>query len=169
MRLRAPIAGLLAGLIIVACSDDSAQRDDDGSISEPGDVSVFDLRIGDCVETGEELEVDVASLRGVPCAQTHTHEVFGVVDLESVASDDDDRFADGAAYPGEGPLEDEAKRVCVDEFASYVGVDYADSSLFFTYLVPSVRSWQEDDDRDVVCLAMRSGEPMQGSVRGSEE
>jgi hypothetical protein len=163
------IAGLVAGLSIVACSDDNASRDDEGKISEPGDVSVFDLRIGDCVETGEEIEIDVATVQGVPCSQSHTHEVFGVVDLEAAADEDDTRFEGGAAYPGEGPLEGEAERVCVDEFASYVGIDYADSSLFFTYLVPSVRSWQEDADRDVICLAMRSGEPMQGSVRGSEE
>jgi hypothetical protein len=169
MRVRGAIAGLVAGLLIVACSDDSATRDESGNISEPGEVSVFELRQGDCVEGGEELVVDVATLEGVPCAQTHSHVVFGIVDLESVARDDVSRFGDGAAYPGEGPLEDEAERVCVNEFASYVGIDYADSELFFTYLVPSVRSWQEDEDREVVCLAMRNGEPMQGSVRGSEE
>jgi hypothetical protein len=169
MRVRALIAGLVAGVVITACSDDSATRDDSGSITEPGEVSVFDLRIGDCVETGEELQVDVAMLEGVPCAQTHTHEVFAIVDLGTEAEDEDTRFVDGAAYPGEGPLEDAAQRVCVDEFASYVDIDYADSSLFFTYLVPSVQSWQEENDRKVVCLAMRGGEPMQGSVRGSEQ
>ena len=48
----------------------------------------------------------------------------------------------------------------------YVGVDYLDSSLFYTYLLPSARSW-DDDDRSVVCFVTSPGEPLQRSVKGS--
>ena len=51
--------------------------------------------------------------------------------------------------------------------STYVGIDYLDSDLFFTYLVPSPRSW-EQDDRQVLCMITTAGEPLRGSVKDSK-
>ena len=45
--------------------------------------------------------------------------------------------------------------------------DYLDSALFYTYLLPSARSW-EDDDRSIICFVTSAGEPLQGSAKGSK-
>ena len=50
-----------------------------------------------------------------------------------------------SAYPGDDVLETFAQGACAQRFAGYVGVDYLDSTLFFTYLLPSARSWEQDE------------------------
>ena len=65
-------------------------------------------------------------------------------------------------------LKDFADGSCAAEFAAYVGVDYRDSSLFFTYLLPSARSWEQGDDRAVTCFITTTGAPLSESVRDSQ-
>ena len=114
----------------------------------------FSLSPPDEVQAGLE-EVDV-----VPCADPHTQEVFELVEVETPEDDDD--------FPGDSELDAFAQAECLDPFTDYVGVDYIDSSLFITYLLPTVQSWNEEGDREVVCIAQTTGEQLQGSVEGSQ-
>ena len=56
-----------------------------------------------------------------------------------------------------------ADGLCVGAFEEYVGVPYLDSPLQFTYLFPSLGSWQELDDRTVVCILV-SSQPVTGPM-----
>jgi hypothetical protein len=136
-------AALLVGL--VACSDD------DG---EP----VIDLgasAVGTCLDFGDEVGADVERLPEVPCEDPHTHEIFAVVDSSN------------ETYPGFEALEAEAQAACFEPFEDYVGISAFDSELFYSWLVPTLTSWEQDDDREIVCVAgENNGAPLVGSVRG---
>jgi hypothetical protein len=73
-----------------------------------------------------------------------------------------------AVYPGPEALASFANGACAQAFQPYVGVSYLDSSLFFTYLLPSARSWESDDDRTVLCFTTTTGKPLVVSVKGSK-
>ncbi|WP_448071462.1 septum formation family protein [Georgenia yuyongxinii] len=141
-----------ASLVLAGC----ALLDQDGT----GPVSVFDAEPGDCFLVPEEITAELTQLTGVGCAEPHDQEAYAVVEYTPAEG------ADG--YPGDAVLKDFADGSCAAEFAPYVGVDYRDSSLFFTYLLPSVRSWEQGDDRSVTCFITTTGEPLVDSVEGSE-
>lgn len=157
------LAALLAGAIVVGgCSgDDGATRGEDGRVTGAGDVEVFALFEGDCVVPPEEVQADVEQVRVVPCEEPHTQEVFALLDYEPAEGESAD------VYPGDDVLADFAEAACLAPFATYVGIDYLDSELFLTYLLPSLRSWDEADDREVVCIAQSDGTPLDTSVEGT--
>jgi hypothetical protein len=144
---------LAAPALLVACSDDKADRED-GSIAKAGTISVFDVAVGDCLNPGEELGVEITDIDAVPCAEPHTHEVFALPEY-----DEDDVF------PGEEKLRNFADARCMDSFSTYTGSEYLESNLYFSYLQPSIRSWNEGDDRRVVCVIVATGDPLTGSAR----
>lgn len=161
MRRAALALPLVALVLSAACSgDDGAERGSDGRIVEAGDVSVYELLTGDCMSPPEEVQAGIEEVTAVPCAEPHTQEVFATIDYELPEDNDD--------FPGDDEIGAFAESACLDPFADYVGVDYIDSSLFLTYLVPTVRSWNEEGDREIVCIAQTTGEELQGSVEGSE-
>lgn len=120
-------------------------------------TSVFDAEPGMCFHALTEVEAQVDDLDEVACTEQHALEAFALV---SYAEDDD-------TFPGADDLSAFADGHCAREFRDYVGVDYLDSSLYFTYLLPSPRSWEEND-REVLCLVTTAGEPLTESVKGSE-
>lgn len=139
--------------LLVACSDDAAGRKD-GAIAKAGKISVFDVAVGDCLNPGEELGVEITDIEAVPCDDEHTHEVFALPEYE-----EDD------VYPGEEKLRNFADAACMDAFTTYTGSEYLESNLYFSYLQPSIRSWNEGDDRRVVCVIVATGDPITGSSR----
>ena len=48
----------------------------------------------------------------------------------------------------------------------YVGIAYEESSLRFSYLFPSFPSWQDGEDRSVVCFVVSTDAPLTTSVKG---
>ena len=142
------LAGALAG-----CSGGGVDRDASGAVTSSGSVSAFELRVGDC--SNPDLGETVRDLGVVPCADSHTHEVFHLAEHPDVP------------YPGSAALEVFAEQQCVGAFGDYVGVELTESSLYFTYLYPSVGTWNDDEDREVVCFVVSREEPLTGSVRGS--
>lgn len=154
-RLAAVVCTLALGAL--ACSDDpTVERDDAGAIVAAGDASVFELSPGDCVVPPAELDTaDVEQLRAVPCTESHTHEVYATA--EYTAAD---------VYPGESELQAFADGACLDAFEDYVGIAYEESSLRFSYLFPSFPSWQDGEDRSVVCFVVSTDAPLTASVRG---
>ncbi len=152
------LASLLAGCLLTVggCSGDD---DDDGAASEA--VPVLDVATGAeasrCLLVDEDLSPEVSELPVVPCSEFHTHEVYAVV-----AYDEQD------VYPGMTALEDFAERECLGAFESFVGVSAFDSSLLFSWLVPSLSGWTDEDDRDVLCvLADGEGRQLTRSMRGA--
>lgn len=152
----------LAATLGAGCGgDDGAERGDDGRVVEAGDVSVFELLQGDCLSPPEEVQAGLEDVTVVPCAEPHTQEIFEIIEYEPAEEGDDD-------FPGDDELDDFAQAACLDPFSDYVDIDYVDSSLFITYLLPTVRSWNEEGDREVVCIAQTTGEQIQGTIEGSQ-
>lgn len=147
------LAALVALPLLGACSffgDDES----DG-------VSVFSIEPEQCFEGPGDVKAQLSELTEVDCSEAHAHEAYAVIEY---------RPAEGEApdvYPGDDALTKFADGACAGAFGDYVGVDYLDSSLFYTFLLPSARSW-DDDDRSVVCFVTTAGEPLQESVQGSK-
>jgi hypothetical protein len=120
-------------------------------------VTVFHLKPGDCVSPPTDIKAEISQVKVVSCLAPHTQEVFALV------PDTKDQ-----TYPGETALQVYATGVCLQQFGSYVGVDYRDSSLFYTYLLPSARGWGKVNDRTITCLVETTGVPLASSVKGSK-
>ena len=124
-------------------------------------VSVFAIRPGMCFEGQTDVKAQLSKLTEIGCDQDHAQESYAVIGYhESDGSTPD-------VYPGDDALTKFAEGACAGAYRTYVGVDYLDSKLFYTYLLPSARSW-EDDDRSVVCFVTSTGQPLQGSAKGSK-
>jgi hypothetical protein len=145
-----PVALVLA-LVLGACS---------GSKGKP----VMDLQPGLqslCLEITDKTGAEISKLPVIACDKPHSHEVY---DVYVVTPQDAD------AYPGNDSLERIAKRECVAAFEPFVGISAFDSSLFFSWMVPSLKSWNDDDDRQVICvLGAHDGHPLTGSMRGTRQ
>jgi hypothetical protein len=122
----------------------TAQRGDDGSLTTAGNVSVTDLRPGDCFIGSDEEEI--SDVDGVPCDEAHEYEVFAVQDR------------DGDTYPTDAEFDAIFESICVPAFDSYVGTAYADSVLWATMITPSESSW-DDGDREYVCALYEPEDP----------
>jgi hypothetical protein len=131
-----------------------------GSSSKPPVVartaSVFHLSVGDCIVPPTKVQAQISTIKVVSCHEVHTQEVFALVKDNA-----------GNNYPGATTLQTFANARCLQHFQPYVGDAYEDSSLFYTYLLPSVRSWTSED-RTVVCVITTTGQPLTTSVRGSK-
>ncbi|MEI5671614.1 MULTISPECIES: septum formation family protein [unclassified Nocardioides] len=148
--LRAGLPLLATTLLLGACSGD----DDE--------ASVFSIKPGECFLAPEDVEAQISDLEEVSCGKPHDHEAYAVVRFASAGEEEP-----SDEFPGDEALTKFADGACAQEFKAYVGVDYLDSTLFYTYLLPSARSWQEDD-RSVICLIAATGEQREDSVKGSK-
>jgi hypothetical protein len=144
---------VLALTLVVSCSGDKLKRDESGNVIKRGNSSIFDLKVGDC--TKEELKAEATNIDLVPCSEPHTHEAYFSVDYV------------GDAYPGSAALEVFAEQKCVGAFADYVGVELAQSNFYFTYLYPSVTTWQSKNDRQIMCFVVSRDEVLMASVKGT--
>jgi hypothetical protein len=135
----------------------TAQRGDDGSLNTAGNVTVFDLRVGDCfnaAEFSDNEQAEVSDVDGVPCSEPHTFEVFAVADY------------DGAEYPAtDAQFETAFGELCVPPFEDYVGVPYVDSELYASAITPTEQGWN-DGDREFIChLHTENADMLTGSQR----
>jgi hypothetical protein len=137
------------GAFLVAVND--AQRSPSGAVTGAGDVSVFQLRIGDCitsVPTGETFTVEVT-----PCSNPHVGEIFEV------------GYLPAGPWPGADEVDRLAEGLCIKAFQPYVAASIDDSPYAVSFLQPLESSWSED--RGVVCIAHDPSEkPLVGSIRG---
>lgn len=148
----------LVALVAVGCGggDAGAERDEAERIVSAGELSSLALRAGDCFVPPDDPGTEVAEVEGVPCDEGHRHEVMALVPYD-----------ESELRPDDADLGTFADRACLAQFEPYVGADYLESSLFFTYLLPSIRSWNEVDDRVVVCVARSPEQELTTSVAGT--
>ncbi len=136
----------------------TAQRGDDGGLSTAGNVTVDELRVGDCFSAAEfsEENVEIGDVDGMPCNEPHTFEVFAVADYN------------GSAYPGtQAAFELAFAEVCIPPFENYVGVPYADSVLYANALYPTEDGWNSGDHEFICHLHEEDGRPLSESQRGA--
>ena len=148
-RKLAQLSGLLVllpALLLAGCSGENI-RDADGTVVRAGSWSVFDLRPGDCITTGAGQGSDMVPL--VPCDKPHNQEVFAVI-----ASTD-------TSYPGGGALAALGDEQCLSGLGG-LGSQVPEG-MPFSYLLPSETTWQENNDRAIVCVLIFPGGQALGS------
>lgn len=144
---------------------ESVQEAADGGSSESGEtgsdgevIESSDLGLGDCFDDPTALEApsDEAFVSGelvlLACDQPHAFEVYHI---SAIA---------GAEYPGEDAVLVEVDQVCLDAFADFVGLPYAESVIEVIYYYPTQSTWTGRDDRSIICAAS-DGESTTGSLR----
>jgi hypothetical protein len=137
-------ASALVLTVVAGCSDDD----------EPDVIGLGNDVVGTCLDFGDEIEDEITTLPEVACEDPHTHEIFAV------------EQTDAETYPGLEALEADAQALCLGQFEDYVGVNPFDSELFVSWLVPTLTSWDRDDDREIICvIGEDNGAPLVGSVR----
>ena len=148
----------LVALALAGCSDDDEVDPTEPAAQEVLEVSI-DQQAGTCMQVDDELPAEVEELPVIGCDQPHTHEIYATV----IGG------ADGDVYPGLSALETTAQTECLTQFETFVGISAFDSTLSFTWLVPTLDGWNEQDDRELLCvLADAEGAPLTGTMRASE-
>jgi hypothetical protein len=155
----AVVSAVVALTLLAACSSSN------GTSKE----SVFSVAAGQCFRTPSTVKAELSDLTKVQCTKPHTEEAYAVIDYKpSTAAIESGAPTSTSAYPGADVLTSFAKGACAQQFSSYVGIDYLDSSLFFTYLLPSARGWEQEDDRSVLCFVTTTGRTLTKSVKGAK-
>ena len=117
---------------------------------------VGETGVGSCLRFDADIGAEVTELPVTECTVTHSHEIYAVV----VSGDD--------VYPGFDALEDTALTECLGAFEGYVGVSPFDSTLLYSWLVPTLDSWNREGDKETVCvIGNGDGAPLLESVRGT--
>ena len=116
--------------------------------------SVMDLEVGDCLDSEALSGDEVSSVETIECSEDHDAEIFG----ELVFDDGD--------YPGTDSVRTDAEAHCRDEFATFVGIDYESSEIYFTAMYPTEQSWDQADDRTALCVLL-APENVTGSLEGA--
>jgi hypothetical protein len=147
-------AAVLSLLLVAAaaCSgdDDDATNVDEQPVLEVATNAAEPV----CMQVDEHLPAEVETLPIVDCADPHTHEIYA-----TVTSPED-------VFPGVDALGDFAQVECLGAFEPFVGTSPFDSALSYTWLVPTLQSWNDEDDREVLCVLMnRDGAPLTGTMR----
>lgn len=142
MRLPIRVAAVTA--LVVAASACSAGN-------------VFELRVGDCFQDeGGDVE-EVSSVEIVDCDEPHDNEVFHTFEMEG-----------GDEFPGMEAVADAFDANCFGErFERFIGQPYETSQVEVVPITPTPRSWEDADDREVVCAVRVPGERVEGSLEGS--
>ena len=153
-KLVLPVIG--AGVIGVGYFT-QVERDESGAIVGAGDVDAFEIRLGDCFnDASSSGSGEISSIDGVPCSEPHDNEVYALVNLTQ------------SSFPGDEAIGTMAFEVCLDKFESFVGKDYESSQLDILPIYPTRDSWNERNDREVVCaLYDLDLKKLAGSMRGS--
>lgn len=140
------VAGSVSGCGLFGGNDDGGEA-----------INVLDIEVGECFRAPTEVQAQIKELTRTDCTALHEQEAYALVAYD--APED--------TFPGDEALTKFAEGSCAAEFGDYVGVNYLDSKLFFTYLVPSPRSWQEGD-RKAACFVISPGTELTASVKGSK-
>jgi len=113
--------------------------------------------IGQCLLFDEAIGDTVQKLPYIDCTEAHTHEIYAVLTYEP-----------DVVYPGFGDLEDEARTYCLEQFEDYVGRSAFDSSLFYSWMVPTLDGWNDKDveDRSTVCVLGAPGSTLSETMKG---
>ena len=144
---------VFVAMAIAGCSSDKESGTKVLELSKSG--------AGTCLAVSDQLGAEVTKLPTVSCDKEHSHEIFGVVAYDK-----------GDVFPGLEALNLFAESACATAFTAYTGASIFDQSmpLTFTWLTPTLGSWNDDDDRDILCvLANKDASPLTRSMKDAFE
>lgn len=105
----------------------------------PSDTGVFDIELGDCILA--DVAAEQSSVPTVPCDQPHASEVYSAF------------LVDDGEYPGIENVDVWAGEGCLARFEPTFRESYDISPYFIEFLYPTEDSWNDQNDREVLCLA----------------
>lgn len=159
MRRLLTVTLLLLSTGLAACSSaPEAARDDSGAVASEGSVDALSVKLGDCFKepiAPPEGINEVAEVVVVPCSSPHQGEVIAGFDLP-----------DGD-YPGDDAVGTAGNERCTSEFATLIGTPFEESALDVSTYQPTESSWEELDDREVLCVVRDPAGPTTGTLKGS--
>jgi len=135
--------------LLVGGGDD---RDDSGEIEEEGEVSVFDLRVNDCLTDLPEGEGEQTSIKATPCDKPHEAQVFTIIDLG------------GGDYPGNEVVSGKARRGCPARLRRLKPA--VEVGLY--NFQPTEESWDSRDDHSISCIAVYE-KPVTGLLKDQKK
>jgi hypothetical protein len=123
-------------------------------IAACGRQSVFSLPVGTCFD--DQSDGEITSVPEVDCAEPHDNEVFALID-----------YTETDVYPGSDAMSEIGTDLCIGQFESYVGLDYASSELAVFSIYPTEESWA-DGDRELICSLYDADlDKLTGSMQGA--
>lgn len=138
------VLGIL-GLILSECS--SADRDESGVITNSGDVSAFEIQVGDCFVdlpgNGEDGNT-FSSIEAIPCNQGHKWQMFSTEQL--TFSD----YSETEAQSQADAMCNQAVQALINGMSD-IKFD-AFQNVQLTYTLPTYKSWTVKGDRAVDCF-----------------
>lgn len=150
--LAAPLAGCLG-------KEPPARDESSGEVIASGQESAFTLKDGDCFNDARDINGQmpdtVTDVPVVPCSEAHDNEVMGHFDLV------------GDSYPSEEEIDLQVVEHCIAIFDDFVGLSYEDSVLDIFPMTPTEGSWNNMNDREVICAVWDPEGLVTGSLRGS--
>ena len=154
MRNRPALAVIIvSAFLTIGCS---AERDASGAIESAGSLDAFTMQVGDCFDDSFLSGGEISDVPGVPCTSPHDNEVYALFDIP------------GTKFPGDNGVEELADAGCYERFENAIGMSYEESVIDYTTMYPSQGSWDERDDREVICVAYHMElEKLEGTVIGS--
>lgn len=160
LRLRrVALTVAVAAVLVGGCRDDGGN---DGTTPE----SVLEVGAtgpGTCLDFPLDQEAEIKKLPVVEnCNDPHSHEIYAVVVYGPEGGGENDVF------PGFDALETFARAACLDDFDGYFGISAFDSELFYSWIVPTLDSWDDKQkDREILCVAgNQNGAPLVGTQAG---
>lgn len=152
---------VLAVCATVAFSAAACDGDDDAA---PGvdEQPVLDVETTTaepvCMQVEENLPPEVERLPIIDCAEPHTHEIYATIESPD------------PVFPGVEALGDFAQVECLAAFEPFVGTSPFDSTLSYSWLVPTLQSWNDEQDREVLCVLMNRDQtvPLVGTMRDAQ-
>jgi hypothetical protein len=121
-------------------------------------INVFDLEVGDCFDVPSSG--NITNVDGIDCDEPHDNEVFATFDIAG---------GPNAPFPGDSSISSQAQTQCTGAlFTDYVGVPFNQSEFNATSINPTQQTWEQIDDREVICVATSAdGSPLTSSVQGA--
>lgn len=157
LLLAAALVGLTGCGLLEPAADPAVRDEASGEIVESSEADVFSLKVGDCLNqtVTEEVE-EVSSVPTVPCGEPHDSEAYARTDLPE------------GDYPGDEAVAEAADSFCYDEFATFVGMSYDESVLELASFFPTQVSWDQNEDREILCFVSSPDGQVTGTLAGAQ-
>lgn len=134
---------IVGALLFASCSSDTTTRNDAGEVVEGGEVGVFAVQIGDCINFPTDQDDGVDSFGAVACTEPHDGQIFELFDITGFDE-----------FPGNQVVSQESDAGCFRAFESFVGLDVTESRFLVQRVSPSEQTWNQLDDREVICIVL---------------
>lgn len=149
--IRIAVVGVLLFVGWVYEKVTSADRDQQGNISETGEVNAFEIMVGDCLAKVEEGEFSTAT--GIPCTESHEGEMFARTTLPQTI-----------VYKSE-EYNNFIIDFCDTNLFAYAGINANLDEFSWYDISPTVEGFNQGD-RGIGCVALRAdGMLTTGSIK----